>query len=115
MSLWIELHLAYEQAVEVPGRSATLDEIWSLVRWCRDDYRNDDMWNAVTVAFLEHLLDHRSVREDLPKRISRLEAETWVPHCAYFHPAEEIERYLEWFRAVQRGETVQSFRFGSNG
>lgn len=114
MSLWIELRLAYSVAASAsPVRAAVLDEVWAYIRWCRDVYQNDDMWSAVTVAFFEHLLDERAMRDDLPGRISRREAEESVIHSSYFHAPEDVARYLEWFSNAQRGEAVGSFRLRS--
>jgi hypothetical protein len=115
MALWIELHLSYSTGASAsPVQTAVLDEVWTYIRWCRDVYKSDDMWSAVTVAFFEHLLDERAVREDLPLRISLKEAEESVVYSTYFHSADDVDRYLEWFSNVQRGESVASFRLRSN-
>ena len=82
MSLWIELHLAYNNAAsESPVEAHVLHEVWDYIRWCTDEYRNDDMEQAICLAFFEHLLDTRAISEDLPLRITVKEAERCVP-CA---------------------------------
>ena len=114
MSLWIEIHLAYNTATSSnPVRTSVLDEVWGYIRWCRDEYKNDDMSTAVTVGFFEHLLDTRAVRDDLPHRISIKEAEGSVIFATYFHSQDDVERYLEWFSGTKRTPPGQPFRLNN--
>jgi hypothetical protein len=114
MRLWIEVHLAYDRALsEQPVREELVSHVWEYIRWCRDEYKRDDMWSALSVAFFEHLLDRRAVREDLPKRITAREAADFVPHASYFHSQEDVHRYLDWFEVSQGGHAQPTIRIKS--
>jgi hypothetical protein len=48
----------------------TLEKIYYYAEWCwKQKNRAADVYNAVAVAFYEHLIDHRSSRKDIPQWI----------------------------------------------
>lgn len=98
MMMWIEFHCAYARATQTtPKPDEAIEQVWKYIRWCRDEYHNDEMWNAIACAFIEHLPQDKSVKEDLPNRISLKELQDFSEIFTYFNDAEVIAKYREWF------------------
>ncbi len=58
MSLWIELHFAFEDAYRDPRNDDLIARIYSYADWCLSAPRREDVSHdpstAVAVAFFEH-------------------------------------------------------------
>jgi hypothetical protein len=74
MSLWIELHLAFDNAYREPRNDGLIARIYSYADWCLSAPRSEDASHdpptAVAVAFYEHIPQSKAAREDMPKWFS---------------------------------------------
>jgi hypothetical protein len=81
MSLWIDLHAAFNEAYERnPPDEGLIRGIYDFARWCESAPRNSepsrDPWTAVAYGFYEHLASHPAARADLHRWRSREEVES---------------------------------------
>jgi len=104
MELWIDLHMALEQAYEADPRDEHLVEsIFKYAHWSGFESGDDDAQTAASVAFYEHLPAHPKVRTDLPNRITKedfLKLKDLFPY--FLVPSEYQEFEREFLAAVER-------------
>lgn len=74
MLLWIELHLAFDNAYREPANDDLIARIYSYADWCLSAPRSEDASHdpstAVAVAFFEHIPQSKAACEDMPKWFS---------------------------------------------
>ncbi len=96
MSLWIDLHLAFERAHRT-GNADQVGRILKYARWCWRA-RSPDTVTAVMCAFFEHLPEYESMRSDIPQWFSAAEFEELREVFSYHAGAEIVSTIAQQFR-----------------
>jgi hypothetical protein len=99
MSLWIELHLAFEKAYRDPQNDDLIARIYSYADWCLAARRNDDASHdpltAVIVAFYEDIPTNKPAREDMPRWFSYAEVANNRHVFAYLIGDDEFDALVK--------------------
>jgi hypothetical protein len=102
MSLWIELHLAFDQAYLGEKNDDLIARIYSYADWCSAAPRNDDAGHdpptAVAVAFYEHIPQSKAAREDMPRWFRYEEVAACQSIFAYHIGQDSYRELLEHLR-----------------
>ncbi|HTO81440.1 MAG TPA: hypothetical protein VMQ73_04350 [Methylomirabilota bacterium] len=71
--LWIELGHEFQDAYEGVPNDDLIRRFYMFADWCwrQRPQKELDLNNCVAVCFYEHLVDHRAVRDDIPRWLSR--------------------------------------------
>jgi|GEM_PF-1368715 len=109
---FIDLRCAFEQAHRAtPQDDDFIQRCYDYARWCveQGDTANhrdasgrlmassNDLMTMIAVHFWEHLFDQRTIREALPRFVTRDELWGWRDFLIYRNGREGFEKYLQEF------------------
>jgi hypothetical protein len=105
MSLWIELHLMFDDAYREPRNDDPIARIYSYADWCLSAPRREDAGHdpltAVAVAFYEHIPQSKAAREDMPRWFSYDDVAKSRSIFAYHIGDESFEELLDYMKRNQ--------------
>lgn len=102
MSLWIELHLAFDRAYHNPRNDDLIAQIYAYADWCLNAPPNGDAGHdpptAVMVAFYEHIPQSKTARDDMPRWFTYDEVARNQPVFAYHIGGQGFQELLSYMR-----------------
>jgi hypothetical protein len=105
MSMWIEIHLAFEDAYRASPRADDLIKRIYALATAQARSRNSDTQTAVACAFFEHLPLNRKVWRDLHNHMPLEVFENLEPALKYHVPEAEFadlkREYVEQFKETR--------------
>lgn len=100
--LWVDLWYVFLNAHSEPVDEATIRGVYEFAKWTLSESRSDEMATSTCCHFYEHLPLEQSVRERLPRFMSRQEVLELSEIFKYHLSEDDHREFMQEFAGAHK-------------